>query len=160
MKKLLLIILICVIVLFIYIINSNGMKNVSNITTTSNESNSVKIGEIVNYTQHPKVSFEYITISYLGSTPMIPATSEHVHLSGTDKFEVSSSKGKTYPINWSSGTGDLPGPSYLLTNSGCYEMHINVWEKSGGKSQSIQGNLVLVKTSDDKCGSSWALDLR
>jgi len=122
------------------------------------QSLSFKLGDIVNYIDHPIISIDDVNIKHIGTRSQ-PATEQHVRLGDVDSFTVSTINGKSFQIDWSTGTGDLPGPSYFLTNNGCYELNINIIEKDGGKSQSIQNSLVLIKTSNEKCGS-FAKDLR
>ena len=133
------------------------MQNNSQASIPSGSTYLGKTGEVVSYVDHPVISINEITIKYLGSTPRIPATEQHVSLSGTDKFEVINSNGKSFSFGWSSGTGELGGPSHFLTEDGCYQLHINVI--IGERLEDITGKLVLNKVSDDKCGT-WAKDLR
>lgn len=112
-----------------------------------------KIGEIISYIDHPIITINDISIKYLQSTPGNP----ELRLGGFDEFEISNGNGKSYQIDWSSGTGVLPGPSSFLTSDGCYELHINVIE--GSRLEDIQGKLRLNKSSSKTC-PEWAKDLR
>ncbi len=75
-----------------------------------------------------------------------------------DTFIVQTIDGKSFQIDWSTGTGDLPGPSSFITSIGCYELSINIIEAK--KSVSIEGKLVLNKVSGSKCKNEWTKDLR
>ncbi len=158
MKKMIIVtlILLVLIILVAYIITNNMNEN-SQTSTPDSSAYQGKIGEVISYIDNPTIAINDISIKYLGSTPWIPATKERVALSGTDKFEVSSKTGKSFQINWSSGTGLLPGPSYFMTDDSCYELNINILE--GKRLENIRGKLVFNKSSNDKCGE-WAKDLR
>ena len=164
MKKVVIIaILLFALIIQITYLTKNKMENNPPVSASTNSTNSAsstyigKIGEKINYKEHPLVSINEITVKYLGSTDKIPATENRVSTGGTDKFEIAANNGNKFEVNWSSGTGELPGPSSFITNDSCYELSINIIE--GWRLEKIQDKLVLNKVLPDKCGK-WSEDLR
>jgi hypothetical protein len=148
------------VILFTSVIVSN-MKDNKKVPTTDSSIYIGKVGEIISYIDHPMISINDLSIKYLGAQSQ-PATEEYVAMGDIYTFEVSALNGKRHQIDWSSGTGDLPGPSYIRTNDACYELQINIIE---GKRwwrphlQDIEGKLVLNKKFKNSC-PEWATDLR
>jgi len=125
------------------------------------------VGEIISYIEHPIISINNICIKYLGIQEQ-PATEQHVAMGDVYIFEVSTDNGPKHKINWSTGTGDLPGPMYFKTSDSCYELQINIievtrWgqilnnllEGKRGLLKNIQGKLILNRKSEHNC-PEWA----
>ncbi|MEO8637479.1 MAG: hypothetical protein ABI430_01090 [Candidatus Taylorbacteria bacterium] len=152
-------ILVIAVVISMFISKNN--KSSSSVPTTNGSGYLGKVGEVISYIDNPIISVGDITIKYIGTREQ-PATEQHVWLGGVDIFTVSTVNGKSFQINWSTGTGLLPIPSSLITKDGCYELSINIMERKKffGGDKSIPGKLVLNKVSSAKCNNNWTKDLR
>lgn len=154
MKKVSIILIIPVVVLSVMFIKNMNSNDISKVNDSGYQG---EIGEVINFRDYPIINIGSITIQYLGFTPPPRTTKGHSVLSGTDKFNVSVKTGKSFQVNWSSGTGELPWPSYFITKDGCYELHVNVIIEDHLKN--IQDKLLLRYASSDKCGDE-VIDLR
>ncbi len=153
MKKVgIILLLIGTLILVIYIIPKN-MQDEPQVPTPATYSG--KIGELINYTDHPLISIGEINIKYEGVVP--PEELEGIPLGDIYKFNVSSIDGKSYDIEWSWGTGEPSDPIHFTTSSACYKLEINVVDD--GAVENTDGKLVLHTIHKDDCSEN-AVDLR
>lgn len=149
----LLIILILVIVFFTSVFKKTPIPDESGVHRT-------KIGQVINYVEHPQISIEDFVIKYI-DTREASHVDGMVSMGDISHFSISNREGKRYDIEWTAGTGELPGPTMIKTNKGCYALHINIidgkrlFEGEG----SIQDRLVVYRVSKGKCDNDWAINL-